>query len=453
MLRGLIPTSLREELILASNYAWGSSEIIQSICQVQKEFYGSGFSLQLKTKNTSYKESLQDRVNEMIRLHEIRKVVDELILDFVSTDNFILHWAVNGKDLKYVTSINPARCDYIRSPGVDTLRVEMDDATITRIKVAIASKNLPEVQKLYPQKYIDAVQKGLRMIELRNEDGEYWVVKTSARRFSGLAHPSMKGIFSDIILRETLIAGDWAVAYYLKRVIEHVKAGESPPHGQLQNLRALYPTKEQIGEYLKAFKNVGQTLRFFTDHTVEINYPHPPVEIFDPSKYEKCEERILRWGGVVDVMMTGKGEGFAQGHLGVKRFVAKGLRARAVIAEAMEEFLLHESISPILKVPSGSTVETRFNEQTLKDPKQVLDELNAAMDHGVLDVESYHEGLGLCYELVKSRKERDMKEKETWQPLFEKSQGMLSGKNGRPEEGEPQPAPSQRPKPSNKGQK
>lgn len=448
MLKSMIPQSLREELVVAESYSSGGSELIQAICEIKQQFFVAGFDLQLKTKNEVYKESLNERIADVGREQELYKVAEELIRDYVSTDNCILLWGIDGKTLKYVTTISPGRVDYQRAIGGERMLVEMDDETRIRIHRALMDRDTSALE-LYPEKYVEAVRVGKRWVLLDNKDGEYWIVRSNARRFSGLARPSMRPIFGDVLLRETLKAGDWATAYYLKRVIEHVRAGESPPHGQLQNLRALYPTPDQITKYQKAFQSPGQTMRFFTDHTVKIEYPHPPVEIFAPDKYKKVEERILRWGGVPNALQIGEGgDGFSQGHLGIRRFVAEGWSVRRVITEIMQSWILHDSMRPLLKIPNESRVTVAFNEQTLKDPKQILDELNNAWDRGLLDNRSYNEGLGRSHDLIKARKREDAQDKELWVPTFEPKQGLLN-EGGRPAGGgDTTPTPSNRPKPS-----
>jgi len=275
------------------------------------------------------------------------------------------------------------------------------------------------------------------------------VVRSNNRRFAGLARPSMFAVFSDVLLRKLIESGDWAVAFFLKRIIEHIKSGESPPPGNVHQPRVLYPRKEEVGLLRDAWRKLGQTLRVFTDHTVKIEFPHPSPEVFAPVKYEKVEERILRWGRIPDVLMTGKGEGFSQGHLGARAFIAHGWSVRETVSEMIETFLLHESVRNVLSIPVGSRVVANWDEQVMKDPKQVLEEINAAWDRGALDVQTYHNRLGMPHEAIRAGKEEDAKNKKLWVPTFEPRQGLLSNPGaGRPDGGGAKPAPASRPKPT-----
>lgn len=451
MLKRIQPRSLVEELATAEEYAKGGCDLVSDIIATKLDFYGRGFSIRVSAENKNYKREMNARIEQLIREHEVRRIQEELMSDYCATTNCILQWKVDDRELVYVTTLAPSTVKYQRTAGFERLEVKIPETTRKRIQAALLDKKLmAEIKATFPTKYIEAVKNGEQYVELRNEDGEYWIIQTGERRFAGMSRPSMVSRFGDILLRKLIIAGDWAVAYFLKRVIEHVKAGETIPSAHVANLKALYPGDAEIRRYQNAFRSVGQALRLFTNHTVKIEYPHPDPEIFSPIKYEKVEERILRWGGVVDVLMTGQGEGFSQGHLGLRRFVAHGLKVREIIGDIFKTFLLHESVRGALKIPENSEVSVRWDEQSLKDPKQVLEELQHLWNCGAMDVQTSHERLGYSHELIKARKANDHAEKELWQPTFEPRQGLLSGdeKPGRPEDDKPQPAPSTRPKPS-----
>lgn len=445
---------MKEELTESLKYADGDSELIQSIIQAKVDFYAAGFDLVLKPKNSEYKQSLEERIESMIRTHEIRKVAAELVKDYCATDNCILHWKVEGNKLEYVTTLQPDRVEYSSTIIGEKLKIELDQDVIDQINALNLKSDKKELSK-YPDKYVEAVIAGERYVELRNKDGEFWIVKNTNRRFGGLARPSMRAIFFDIMLMDMLISGDFAVAYFLRRVIEHIKCGEAIPAGRPNDdIKALHADKDMIKLYLRVFKELGETMRIVTDHTVEIDYPMPDPKVFDPTKYEKVEERIHRWGATVPVLLSGKGEGFSQGHLGARRFISQGYSVREHIGDMMEEFVLHPSMSTVLKIPKGSSARTTWDEQNLKDPKQVLEELSKLWDCGVLDNQSFLEQLGQKYDVVRSRKERDLKpaEKKLWQPTFEKSQGLLKdGAPGRPTDGKPKAKPAKQPKPSKSG--
>ncbi len=445
------PAGLKDQIRLAREYSRGECDLIQSIVETKVNFYSAGFDVQIETGNDNYKKSLNDRVDKFIHDNKLKKIIQELIGDHAATDNCILTWKVDGENLGYVMTLDPSRADFNNTLGVEVLKVEMDHSTIVAIRNLISTSGIKKTLDKFPEKFVRAVQKGERYVQLSNDDGEYWVVRTKNRRFTGLARPSMFAIFPDVLLRETLTSGDWAVAYFTKRMIEHVKSGESPPNGKLANLKELYPTKGEIEALQSQFKKLGQVMRLYTNHTVKVEYTHPDPKVFDPMKYEKVEERIHRWGGVPSVLMVGSGsDGYSQGHIGVQAFFAQGQRMREDIGEMVEEFFTHPSIIEHLGLPSKTIAKTIWNEQILKDPKQVLDESTAAWDRGLIDNRTFLGRLGMWNDMIPSRKEQDLKEKKIWVPTFEPRQGLLSedSKPGRPDQGKPKAAPASRRRPS-----
>lgn len=444
-------------------------DLIGSIIDTKVEFYSSGFGIQVNPKSGIDKAMLRERVNqEIIQKFEINKVVEELIDDFCSCDNAILVWAVNQetKELLYVTSLDPSRAEYINAMGVEMLKVVISDDVKAMINAALNDKmKLSKLEKSM-KKYVDAVRKGESTVTLSNKDGEYWIVKTESRRFTGLARPSMVRIFLDIVLRKMLVQGDWTLAYQVKRIIEIIQMGESITNGPHAGTKRLYQTDKEVAALKRIFNNnTSQALRLFVNHTFKMSNYAPDAQLFTEEKFKKVEQRILRWGGVIDTIMTGEGEGYSQGYIGARRFVAQGLTVRRSIGEMIEKFILHPSVAPQLKIPAGSTATITWDEQNLKDYKQILDEVTALFDRGAMDIETLLERMGYNYNLVKTRKKADWKAKDTWVPTYEPRQGLLgnllgltpdktsqegAGKPGRPNTGK-NTEPANKPRPGRKG--
>ncbi len=172
-------------------------------------------------------------------------------------------------------------------------------------------------------------------------------------------------------------------------------------------------------------------MRLYGDHTLKVAYVYPDQAALGNAKYEGVETRIDRWTRVPRVMLTGQGDGYSQSTLGKRSFEAQGERVREDIADVITELFMHETVMTDLKLPTKSSVKVMFNRQVLKDPKQVLDEVQYMNDSGLADVETVHEVMGYDYAEIKNRKERDKKEKDEglWQPVFEKSQGIMTPGN------------------------
>ncbi len=458
-----IPTQIKQ----AEEFAANRDDLIQDIISTKMDFYPAGFGL----STTCAINDLSDkRVNNFVRAlflkHRLEKIQNELMRDQCVSDNCILTWKITDNELEYLWTLAPSSVDYTQQSGYETLKLKLEPPTIKTLKKLIDQSKSPkkdvkdaakEALANFPDKYVAAVKAGENMVELRNEDGEYWIIATTARQYTGLASPSMSSIFPDIMLRKLMVSGDWAVAYALTKVIELVQSGEGPPDQEKRDYKILYQTPADAKALNATMKKLGQVKRLVTDHTARITYPHPDPELFDKKKFESVEQRILRWGAVIDTMMTGQGAGFAQGHLGSRRFYAQGRSKRKIVGDTIAEFLRHDSLRPVINIPKAAdiAVAVNYDEQLLKDPKQVLDEDNATIDRGLMDVQTYHERRGLDTAVIRARKIEDAKEvdgdgKTIWKPLFEQKQGMLSGEEtGRPEgtptTAQPEPKSKKRP--------
>lgn len=460
VLKQTAATSIKEDISLALQYAnEGGCDLVQSTCFVKKIFYSAGFSAQVNKVGKANSKAMNDRISEAIQFHELEQVAEDLIGDLVSCDNAVLVWSVQKRQVEYVMAVPPDRVEYANANGRQTLKITLAPDVIADVQNYVTGKiKLKAGQKMpYPQKYIDAVKTGTP-VQLSNDDGEYWAVKSNTRKFSGLARPRMKSIFLDVLLRELLISGDWSVAMFIQNVIQHIKAGETIQTGPRAG-ESNYDLAKAIKLLKKQFEGPAKSRRVYTDHTVLIELLFPDPKVFDPSKFKKVEERIIRWGGVVDAMMTGEGDGFAQGYLGKARFEAEGRKVRKAVDWMFCQFFLCEDVQSALGLSGDVTVVTTWDEQSLKDWKEVQAAIKLMLDYGGIDWGTAHQLLGVNHDLIKQRMQDEKKEAEIWKPLFEPRQGLLSGETptgasapGTPGRPATKTTPTiEPPKPSNQG--
>lgn len=416
--------SLRDLIRKALELASGGSEMIQAIISIKVDFFSAGFGVQIQPKRDGNLEAMRERVANLIRTHQLESVAEELISDLSACDNCILHWKMDGSDLEYVTTLPPCDVEFDNSTGRNILKLYLSEATRTTIKESLRTA---KKSSIWPQKYVDAVMQG-KPVELKNEDGEYWVVKTHSRRFTGLAKPSMCAIFPDLELRKLFISGDFSVAYFIKHLIQQIKAGEAITSGPKAGQQDNYTSSDELTVLQGHLEKVQQALRLYTNHTVSIETHIPDPKIFTVDKYRAVHSRIVRWARIPDVMMTGEGDGFSQGFLGKNGFEAQGQRIRNHVGWVFSEFFLHPEIMSLLKAPAGSTVQINWDRMNLKEWKEVLDELAWQWENGIMDIQSAHERLGERHDLIAARKEVDQKEKNKWKPTYEPSQGLLNPK-------------------------
>lgn len=394
------------------------NELVGSLIDTKLDFTVAGFHNLYggddKAK-TFYEDILYD--------HEIESIVTELADDLFTTNNAILHWKIDEKsgNIEYVMTLDPAYVEYYNAFGQERMFLVMDSSVQKSLLKA------SEEQKGHvPAKYLNAPTNG--KVELKNEDGEYWLVLTTARKFRGLAQPSMTSIFADLKLREMFIAGDWSVAYFAKAFIQLVKSGESVPSGQYAGTKRLYQSAEENAALNAALKDVSRAIRLVTNHTVAIEQIVPPTEAYSQDKYGHVEKRILRWGGVPLVIIEGSGGNYASGFLGKVKMFADIKRTRRMLIQLMERFYRH----PTINAKEYTAPSARFDEQILKDGKELLNELKLLLQHATgFSMRSVLELLGHDPDTEWNRKESELKKKDILFPQFEPNQGMLE-EGGRP---------------------
>lgn len=470
LIQKVCPQGLKSQLQKAYELSTGENDMVSSIVATKRDFYAAGFDVTFATHSGKMQPKVKARCDSVVNrgrlganpdkpepgiTHPLGQVASELIFDWSATDNTILHWKVDRSKLVYVTTLAPHTTRYDLSTGYEHLWVDIPDAVAVAIRAATYRTGAKKTElKAFPDKYVEAVRKGEKSVELKNEDGEFWIVRTQGKTFDGLCAPTMRGVFLDIVLRDLIISGDWSLAYGIKRLIELVRIGSAIPAGNHPDLRELYPTQKDIDAVKAQFASaLGDCFRLYGDHTLDIKHVFPDPKVFDPTKYVKVEERIGRWGGIPDVILTGKGDGYSQGALGARRFVAAGKMARSTVGGMIVEFLAHPSMEDVLGMPGGTTVTAIWDEQNLKDPAQVLKELQTLWDRGTLSNETLLETTGHDADKEKQRKEQEAKEVKIWRPTFEPSQGLLLGQNN-PTTGRPQTKETvteQPPKPSTDG--
>lgn len=445
LIQTYIPQGAVNEVSMALAYAEGDCDLTSDICRTKRDFFSDGFRMVAKipgaTSEGSSKsgfDELNTAINGMVAMHKLPTIAEELTFFFAACDNAILHCKIEGGAIDYVQTIDPRDVDWSKTT-TSQLALRIPSSLASEIKTEL--KTTGGRQKLlerYPEKYIQAAENGSNLVILINDDGEYWWHAVAGNRWTGLCRPSHRQIVPDVILRQIFIDGDWSAAYFLKNIIQHVKAGEAGPSNQVTMGKRgpTWASTEDLKKLNNQLKELNKALRLMTDHTVKIEYIYPPKEAWDPTKYLKVEDRILRWGGVPEQLLTGKGDGHAQGQTGFTRFAANGKFVRRRIGDLFVDMFTHPDLRNAWGLPDQATVQAIWSQQNLKSPKVALDETNAAYDRGMLDDETYHERIGEDHDIVKARMQKQPK--KFWQPAFEKSQGLLTqdGEGGRPDEGE-----------------
>lgn len=346
--------------------------------------------------------------------------------------------------LLQICALHPALVNWDNSLGRNQLEVAIPDDLQKRISAILKLKDgqSEAIQSLLDQgvsqKYIDAVKKNQKYVQLNNKDGEYWLIKTRGRKYYGLAQPSMTSIFLPLESRKMIAEGEFTAGYMMKHFIFHVKMGESIQSGALAGQRLNWASAKETQLMSAEMAKPSKTYRMVTNHTVSFEYIFPPKEMFDPSRYEKSEQRIRNWSGITAAIHTGEGGTYGGGFLGTKKVTASLIDTRKRVDWVMTEFFDHTTIRPLIGVPDNSLVMALFDEQVLKEPKQLLDELKFIMEQGGGDPRSAERELGRDPDAIRQSKLETMLDHQqtaAYQPVYEankKNQQVDQPNAGRP---------------------
>jgi hypothetical protein len=453
-------------------------DLLQSLVNVKCDFAMSGFGIHVKEPlqiNTSLPDDNEDekkrqakaeldrsvvtletkqRLEDAKRKHHLRKVAQDLFRDYFTTDTMILYWRVDPKvsadsapadgippeegvipGLVDVCALSPKDVDWDNSIGQDILRVRVPDAIRERIMIALNKTTEQEraaaIAELARQglgeKWINAVR-GLNpdgtaaklpgFAELNRDEGDNWIVRTKGRKHHGICRPTMFSVFLSLELRKSLITGDFSAAFMMKHFVQLIQTGESIDQGQQAGSRNNWLKPKEAKSILKIFQNVSKAMRIVTNHTLKVSFVFPPKEMFNEEKFKTCESRVFNWAGIVIAVMRGEGGTYSGGFIGIKRLIASLQSSREDLSEMYQEFFDHPTIRQRVKLPPKYQAVARFDENVLKEPAQILNEIRFLVQEGLEDPYTALRELGRDPDLVKALKKTSIAEGELWNRLI-----------------------------------
>jgi hypothetical protein len=405
------------------------------------------------------------------RKWDIESIVRDLIHDWFICDSMILYWRVDvavkqgasaeidtveensiedlTPGITEIMALCPRDCEWDATGRPDRLFYRLPAQILSKIQAALNQhdKRVRQLAIEYlvneeniPLRWIEEVSKGRTIVELRHDEGDYWIVVTKTRKHWGLADPTMKTIFPYLEIRKALREGDFATAYMMKHFIFHVTMGESIESGPLAGQRTNWATPQDTEKMYNVIIRTAKTARLVTNHTVGFAWIFPPKEMWDNAKYEKSEFAILNWSGLTMVLMTGAGATNSSGYISTKRLVATMIYARRRVRHAIQEFFDHSTVKTRLKVkpPKNMLVTMAFDENALKEPKQLLDELRFMTQEGMVDPPTAIKELGRDPDSQRASKLVSIQDNEqtgVWRPLNPQmgfGGGQFGNDGGRP---------------------
>lgn len=449
-------------------------DLLYDLIDTKRTFTIAGFHLQIKPDrvadaseiNESQMAKNQTQADEFSLATSFFGIVFDLLTDWFITDSCVLSWKVSDQNataktpdsidsiprkiqsvvpgLDYIGTIDPSDVDWRNSLGVNRLFVRVPAELERRILDTLNRYSLNKATAIeellnsgIPQKWIDAVINYVSyanpefdgpMVELKNEDGEYWIIKTKGRKNYGLCSPSMYTIFLPLETRRMFSDGEFAGAYMTKHFIQHVTTGESITSGQSAGSTKNWAKKEDVDALMGHFRNCQKATRMVTNHTVNIAWLYPPVEMFSADKYISCERKIFRWAGVNPAIIGGEKQTTAEAFVGIKKMIGDMWLARSNMSCMVQEFFRHPSIQVRSGVPEIYDIVAQFDENILKDPRQLLDEVKFLIQEGMGDPETVLRELGRDPESVKLSKVRSIEQNKKFKVYEPVWNSRMAGK-------------------------
>ena len=445
---------------MAQEYA-DKDDFLGGVIDMLIDFTMTGFDLQVsvsqpsgeeKTLEQKHKISVETEnfLNKFQEVYDFKKVIKDLARDRKITDSMILYWRIDKDatpidtqspipNLTALYALNPSDVDWCNSFGMNILKVRIPEDIIYRVRNSLEQARvsfalndtllmvapLPQpimdlVNSGIPLKWIEAIRVGEKMVELSNEDGDYWIVSTKQRMNYGLAKPSMQRIFLSVETRQSLMQGEFTAGFMTKHFIMLVQQGESIDAGPLAGQRTNWLKPKDADALFKKFSDTTKAMRMVADHTLKITFVYPDAKIFGIEKYVAAESRILNWAGAVVTVVTGEGGNYGSAFIGIKRMISSISERRCELSDITTKFFNHPTIAKYVPSEEETNVIVVFDEQVLKEPAQLLKEIELLIKSSFIDPRTALRTFGYNPDRIRDSKFRSRQEDESdksWSPM------------------------------------
>jgi len=481
LLRKMCPKDRREQ-IRRAYFHYEKDDLLKDLVDLKIEFSIAGLGVQVQQRTTVKKRKeidaaleFQQQMEDICEQFDLDKVTEDLLRDYYVTDNMILYWRIDDAaqeegDLDSedstpdgyasptltgipgvadISVLNPADVDWKNSFGSNVLYVAIPREVADQIRVVLR-KSRSDIDSAAAQlaplgigrKWVEAVSRNENMVELSNDEGDYWLVCTRQRKNYGLSNPSMRTIFLPLEIRRMMSEGEYSAALIMKHFIMLLKSGESITTGPMAGSTKNYLKKKDADRINKEWAQFTKALRAAVNHTFKVEFVYPPKEMFDDAKYKNSETRIFNWSGITQAVFSGQSDNYGGGYLGIRRMAASISRGRTKVGGMWSKFFSHPTIAPRIKTPPNTWVTTKFDGNVLKEPVQLLDEVKFLFESGASDQRTSARELGRDPDSLRTSKMQTMAENKTlgvWKPVNEparkpggKVDKTVADKGGRP---------------------
>lgn len=419
----IVPKELPEKIKEIKAKA-ATDDLLNYIVRTAVDFTISGFHVQARNDKAA------DKIKKFNTQYDMDAVVKKMVYDLVETDTLALGWNNRFPNIDYVSALDPNTHRYIPK-GTSIRGVPQFVAYRLKDKSAI-KKMLDEikvaVRKTKIWKSIDFEEKKWVKVNLEKEP---IIIRTIKGHRDRVMTPSAVSILQWLALRKQLSDSYQVVAYYTKKMVQHIKKGD-PEYGKnaislLQDKSSKPATQTECDAILAKWQEKDDAVTMVTGPHYTISFIAPDQKYLEGKALTVPEKVIIRWAGLIAVASE-EGNTYAGGSIELKPLKASVVGRRATVTRVLEEFY---------RRALDEDVDIMWNNLVLMETAQVIELMQAFMLNGG-SYKTWMETFGFHYDYeLRIHKEEAGNHKDHW-PLFEKSQGLLSEKkNGKKDEGRP----------------
>ncbi len=458
----VIPNSKAETIKQAFRY-YEDDDFLGSLIDMIRDFCNAGFYLQpaMSAGQMDSDQLLvrQKAIDKFMIDFDVCQVIDSLVVDRQVCDNFILYWKVGdqvGRASKSTTNLfpkliefnalDPREVDWDNSGGKDDLYVNIPDKLIKEVNLKIdalkkAKKTPVEIVQLlredgYGLAWIIAIMNKQTQAKLTNEDGDYWIVSSAARKYHGLAKPTMRRIFPKLKIRQFFQEGEMGAAFLFSAFLCLIKQGESITTGNSAGSTKNWLKVEDAKALMKKFAAATGAARLAMNHTTTVEWVYPPADMFSEERLDVPNKGIVAWSGFPYSIFMGGGDNYSEGYLGLRKATARMMKIRNQISDTLVEFFRHPSITGQSRMMKDMVIQPCFNSNILKEPRQLLDEIKFLFEHEIGNARQAAQELDRNPETLISSKMQaraEQKSAKAWTGVGNQGKKVSSGNpEGRP---------------------
>lgn len=269
-----------------------------------------------KTHHVKAKKFYDDYARKL----QLRTALHKIVWNLYATGLCPVYWGGEGLTgptgpISFMQVLNPASVHMEEILGRMRMWIKITPAMIDAVKDpngAANPRNKVQFESM-PRYWIEQIQAAIAkgdghgLISL--QDGSYTVIDYRYtpynRSENTLDGVPLQGAFDALQRYRLLAAGDFAVAWNVKNMLTLISEGD--PKDDPKDYKPA--DNVRLTKLYQQFSHPDQALTIFCDPATNVRYIVPPLEVFDPIKYQQVEKEIKEVLNLPSFMWANDGKG------------------------------------------------------------------------------------------------------------------------------------------------